>query len=409
MSGVLLLTATFGLVCQRGPDPVVEAPRTARWIEAGGVIEGEWRGWSASGPKRAEAPLRGPWLALEFEVRPQPADPEAWALSLAGGIRLRGTPGPDLPDAGMPTWRLALGGAAPLPLDPLWLRSLGRGLPPAADPAAEEDWLWLQRPGGVLDLHRGFLLDWRAAGPVFETAAGERTVPWEEIHALRLLDEPSELRADDVWLFLADGSALAARVLAQDPREADGEWQIELPWGARARLPGTAVSRVRRRDGVEEWGRTAWEVREQPRGEVLDWSPKVGLSVEGRELRLGGRSWPDGIGVKAPAELARAAPGPGTLLLTVGADDRVAEYLQPQPLVFRVLLDGEELARTAPLGVEDGPRTLLVEVPRAGLLRLRAEGAGIGEQGAHGDWCDLLWLPSRGGEATPGGGASEGG
>lgn len=314
-------------------------------------------------------------------------------LALAGGARWRGEPGPDLPDAGRPTWRLALPGAPLLPLDPLWLRAQGRGALPVSEPAAAEDRLWLRRPGGVLDLQHGFLLDWRSAGPVFETAGGERVVPWSEVHALALLDEPVEEPDGMHWLFLADGSTLAARVLAQDPEVDGGAWRVGLPWGAEARLPADAVTRLRRRDGVEEWARAAWEAREYPRGEVLDWSPKIGSAVTGSPLRLGGRSWPDGLGVKAPSELARTVAGAGTLLLTVGADDRTAEFQQPQPIVFRVLLGDEELARTPPLSLATGPRTLLVAVPRGGLLRLRAELAGPYAQGAHGDWCDLLWLP----------------
>jgi hypothetical protein len=394
MSLLAAVLLTMPADCQAG-QPAPAPPRLARWIEAEGMHEVEWLGWAEAGPRRASAPVHGPWLAIEFAVPAQPAPDDAWVLELAAGARLRGEPGPDLPDAGLPTWRLAVRGGALLPLDALWLRAQGRGAAPLQDPAAEQDALWLRRAGGVLDLQRGWLLDWRAAGPVFEGAAGERTVAWSEVEALRVLDEPLELPADAVWLFLADGSTLAAKVLAQDPLADDGEWQIELPWGARARLPAEAVTRLRRRTGVEEWARADWEVREQPRAGVLDWSPKLQRSVEGRALRLGGRIWPDGIGVKAPTELARAAPGPGTLLLTVGADDRVAEFRQPQPVVFRVLLNEEELARTLPLSVASGPQTLLVTVPRAGTLRLRAETTGAAQHGAHGDWCDLLWLPGR--------------
>lgn len=390
MSLLLLLAVSPSPPCQQ---PLAAAPESARWIEAEGVHEGAWLGWSEAGPRRAEAPLLGPWLALEFDLPARPAADDAWVLALAGRARLHGEPGPDLPDAGLPTWRLLLPGAPLVPLDPLWLRALGRGAPPPEDPAAREDRLWLRRPGGVLDRQSGFLLDWRAAGAVFQTASAERTVPWSEIHALALLDEPVEEPPGTAWLFLADGSTLAARILAQDPQVLGGAWSVELPWGSRASLPAAAVTRVRRRDGIEEWGRGPWVVREHPGSAALDWSPKFGTAVGGGALRLGGRTWPDGIGVKAPSEIARDAAGPGTLLLTVGADDRTTEFLQPQPIVFRVLLGDEELARTPPLSAATGPRTLLVAVPRAGTLRLRAELAGPYAQGAHGDWCDLVWLP----------------
>ncbi len=322
----------------------------------------------------------------------QPVSEEAWILELVGGSRLRGSPGPDLPDSGLPSWRLALQGEVFLPFDSLWLRAQGRGSIPEPRPL-DQDQLWLLRPGGVLDLQRGFLLDWRAAGAVFETSGGARTVPWPEVHALSVLEESLAPPRDGVWLFLADGSALTAKVIAQDPRGAEGShWEIELPWGAHARIPASAVSRVRRREAVEEWANAAWTVSEQPSSSVLDWSPKLGRSVDGHALRLGARTWPDGLGVKAPSTLTRRAPGAGLLMLTVGADARVADFRQPQPIVFRVLLDGVELASTPPLGHSDAPRTLRVAVPHAGLLSLRAETATEANQGAHANWCDLIWL-----------------
>lgn len=389
---VLLLPPTN---CQTGEPGLVGQTKTARWIEAEGVRDGEWLGWAASGPRRAAAPIHGPWLALEFSVATVEPAPDAWVLTLAAGGTLRGEPGPDLPDAGLPTWRLALSGRPQLPFDPLWLRSQGRGFAPTLPSGADQDQLCLRRPGGTLDCQRGWLLDWRAAGAVFGSTSGERTYPWSEVDSLCVLDEALELPGDAVWLFLADGSTLAGTILSQEPGVDGGAWMIELPWGARARLPEEAVTRIRRRAGVEEWARRDWIVGEQPAGEALDWSPKFHRSVEGHPLRLGGRTWPDGIGVKAPSELSRRTPGAGTLLLTVGADARVAEFRQPQPVVFRVFLDGAELAATAPLGVARGPQTLLVQVPRAGMLRLRAETEGAAHHGAHGDWCDLLWLPGE--------------
>lgn len=394
MSLPLLSLLLLPAVCQDGePRPIT--PQSARWIEAEGIHEGEWLGWGETGPRRAGAPVHGPWLALEFPVPPIAVAADAWVLALAAGGSLRGEPGRDLPDAGLSTWQLALPGAPQLPLDPIWLRAQGRGAVPSLPTGAEQDRIWLRRPGGVLDEQRGWLLDWRAAGAVFETVAGERVFAWSEVEALRVLDEALELPPDAVWLFLADGSTLAARILSQDPRADEGAWRIELPWGAEARLPAAAVSRIRRREGTEEWAHREWETRAQPVGTALDWSPKLQRSVEGHPLRLGARTWPDGIGVKAPSELARHAPGAGTLLLTVGADARVAEYHQPQSVIFRVLLDDELLAVTPPLSATHAPQTLLVRVERAGLLRLRAETEGAANHGAHGNWCDLLWLPGE--------------
>jgi hypothetical protein len=146
---------------------------------------------------------------------------------------------------------------------------------------------------------------------------------------------------------------------------------------------------------VEEWAGRAWETREQAPPRVVDWSPKRNRAVDGGFLRLGARPHPTGLGARAPSEVARPAPGPGTFFVTVGVDAAAAEFRQPQPVVFRVLLDDQELAVTPPLGPGDGARPLLLQLPRAGLLRLRAETSGEGAPGAHANWCDLLWVPGE--------------
>lgn len=378
------------LACQSWQAPEAAPPERARWIETGGVSEGLWLGWGETGPRRAEAPTRGAWLALEFDVPALDGPAAPWILELADGAVWMGQPGPAGAEVGLQFWALS-GGGPLLPVDPLWLRRMGRGRLPGLV-TGEEDHLWLRRAGGVLDLQRGFLLDWSARGLRFEGPAGERDHDWEGVDSFALLAEPMEEAADLVWLGLVDGSTLAARVVGQDPREGGGSWRIEMPWGAAATLPARAVSRIRRREGVEEWASLAWERRGVPAAQAVDWSPKVNRSVEGGLLRLGDRVYPQGIGVRAPEELARPVAGPGTMLATVGVDASVQAFRQPQPVRFRVLLDEEELAATRALTAADGPLPLLVSVPRAGTLRLLAEPVGPPPaHGTHANWCDLIY------------------
>lgn len=394
MISLLLSAAALLQPCQSWRAGEAAAPQQARWIEAEGVRDGLWLGWGPDGPRRGSAPTRGPWLALEFEVPPIDSAAEGWILELQDGSILRGGPGPDVPDLGTPSWFLAGAGAPALPIDTVYLGRQGRGRLPTRLPG-EEDLVWLRRLGGVLDLQRGYLLDWNSSGLKLETLAGERLHPWTEVEAFCLLEEKPAPQAGAVWLTLADGSLLTARILEQDPLSAaNSDFLLELPWGGRVRIPARGVARILRRSGVEEWSALPWESREQAETLVVDWSPKRNRAVDGGILRLGARSHPTGLGTRAPVELTRAAPGPGLLLLTVGVDAAVAEFRQPQPVVFRVLLGDRELLVTPPLTVRDGPRPLLVRVPQAGLLRLRAEAAGAAA-GAHADWCDLLWLPGE--------------
>jgi hypothetical protein len=391
----LLLSLTALPPCQSWRPEQAAVPDRARWIEAEGIREGRWLGWGPAGPRRGEAPTQGPWLAIEFEVPSIPTPAEGWLLELSNGSVLRGGPGPDVPDLGTPSWFLGGAGAPALPIDPVFLSRQGRGRLPARL-GASEDQVWLRRARGVLDLQQGYLLDWNSKGLTFQALAGERNYPWAEVDSFCLLEESPAPQADAVWLTLADGSFLSARILEQDPQNAGNtDFLLELPWRGRVRIPAQGVARIVRRAGVEEWAGAEWEVRASPPQLVVDWSPKVNRAVDGGFLRLGTRIHPIGLGTRAPTELARPASGAGLLFVTLGVDAAVSDFRQPQPVVFSVLLDDQILTATPALSAVDGGRALLVRVPRAGMLRLRAEAAGQSVPGAHANWCDLIWLPGE--------------
>ncbi len=372
-----------------GSGPASAAPR-AVWVTTAGRETHPLGGWADGAPVPADgARPAGAWLRLEFpDVRRVEPPPGAWRLELVDGSLLRGAPGHERV-GDLPTWRL-VAAAPPLPFDSLWLLRQGRDrLPPRA---ADEDVLWLRRPTGAVDEHRGWLLDWRPEGPEFEARAGVLEPSWEEVQALAVLGERVEEPTDVVWLEFADGGFLAARVLGWDAAAATLE--VAPPWGGRWGVPLAALAGVRRRAGLVELADAPWLVRRAPEGTVLDWRPKRGRSVEGRPLSLAGRVCPDGWGVRAPSELALALDRPGTFAVTVGVDDEVRDFVDPAPVRFRVLLDDVELAATPPLGHGDRPRTLVVPLDRPGLLRLVAEPAGPRAAGTHADWCDLLLLPA---------------
>ena len=316
MTEMLPITLALLLPCQSWHEPAAGVPERAAWVEAEGLTEGPWLGWSPSGPRRGEAPTRGPWLAIEFDVPAIETPAGTWLLELSDGSVLHGKPGPDVPDLGTPSWFLGGVGAPALPMDPVYLARQGRGRLPTRL-AGGEDMVWLRRSEGVLDLQRGYLLDWNAKGLNFQALAGVRDYPWTEVEAFCLLEETPPPQADAVWLTLADGSMLTARILEQDARGSSStDFLLELPWGGRVRIPARGVSRILRRAGVEEWAGLTWETRAAPPALVVDWSPKRNRAVDGGFLRLGARNYPSGLGMRAATEVARTAPGPGTLLPT---------------------------------------------------------------------------------------------
>jgi hypothetical protein len=349
----------------------------ASLAEPGGLREGVFGGWQEGRPVVARRAAAPGWLGLD--LLPQPAAPAdgPWRLELAEGLLLPGSPGLGREDAG--SWRLP-GGQA-LDFDSLWLRRVGRPLP--AREAEEKDVLWLSTPGGAPDRLRGWLLQWRATGLVFEGPAGEAEYAWDRISGLEVLAEPPPARRGGgwCWVVLDGGGFLLLRPRDGGP---DRPLLAEPPWGGTVELPWSAVAAVYpERSGLLA---AAWRTAEAPATEVVDWSPKRGRSVEGRPLRCAGREYPDGWGVRVPTVIEVEVDGPGVFRSWVGVDDEVAAYRNPRPVRFSVELDGEPLAQSPPLRVGQEAHLLEVEVPRAGTLRLVARPEGPLPFGGHADW-----------------------
>ena len=179
---------------------------------------------------------------------------------------------------------------------------------------------------------------------------------------------------------------------------------VDLPWKKKWHLPLRAIASIRRRDAqLVELGRIPPALLQGPPDAPQPlWVPRAGRSVEGRPLRVAGREYATGFGTRVPSEVAFDGLGPGRLVVRVGIDDEVADFRHPQPVVFRALLDDEELARSRARGVGEAPEDLIVDIPRAGRLRLIAEPADQLPFGGHADWLDPLFLrPGTFEGATP--------
>ena len=172
---------------------------------------------------------------------------------------------------------------------------------------------------------------------------------------------------------------------------------VQLPWDATWSLPTSSIVRLIRRADLEELATQPWAFDQLPQAEALSHTPRAGKSIEGRPLRPGYSAgvMPQGIGVLAPTVLSREISGPGTLLVSVGVDQEVASFRNPQPVRFQVLFNSSVLMDAGSMTWKDGTQSFLVEVPAAGTVQLQTKPAEVLPYGGHGDWCVLAWRPAR--------------
>ena len=351
-------------------------------------------GWAGGQPLMADGPATAGWLGIWLA----PGQPRAktldhpWELELSHSAWLPGSPAGG--NGELARWLLPDGVA--LPFDTLWLSRLGRGRLRAPEEASK-DLLWLHVAGGTLDRRNGWLLGWHVDGLEFEGVAGPRRHPWDRIVGLQVRAEDLEPEGRGwVWLVLRHGGHLLVRPRDQGSETAAAaEFTVELPWGGEVSLPWDAVGALFRRDPpLRSLGELEAVRRIGPEAAVLDWTPRRGRSVEDGPLRVGGQEFAQGWGTRVPSEVAFRVSEGGRLFTWVGVDDEVAEFRNPNPVIFRVLLDGEQLAASPRMSAGQATHWLVADVPRAGELRLVAEPAGTLPFGGHANWLQPWFLPA---------------
>ncbi len=346
-------------------------------------------GWNADGPLLS-FPGRGSatggssasqWMRLDFN---QPATvAQEWQLELTDGSILVGRPAGGSAD--VLEWAIGDGANLQLiPVDLLWVRKLSRRqLPPAAD--QEHDLLVLATPQGGLDRRRGWLEEITPDGVGFLEGDVVVSHPWERIQALRLLEEESDEEIEaGAWLHWRNGSVWAVQPL----RLEDDTFVVRTPWQSRISVPMSHVAALDRRQGpFQELAESKAIKFTSPESSVLDWSPKMGRSVEGRRMTLSNTQPVVGWGVKAPTRMEWRVADKGVFTSWVGVDLEVMSHRERAPLEFRVLLDGVVLASSGPVIAGQAPTALRAEIPHAGRLELDVKPMGSKQSGGgHGNW-----------------------
>jgi hypothetical protein len=197
-------------------------------------------------------------------------------------------------------------------------------------------------------------------------------------------DVASDHAEASLWAEWRNGS-----VLAVTPQKlVDGQLFGQTSWGGMVKIPLSELAALDRRRGpFVDLTLMAPEQKDFPASKVLDWSPKLSRSVEGRLLNLMRHTSSVGWGVKAPTVLAWKEQGPGVFSCWVGVDQEVRNHRETSPLVFRVLFDGVVVASSGPVSVRDSPKVLRGELVGKGKLELVCESFSDSRAGgSHGDW-----------------------
>ncbi|MCH2112065.1 MAG: NPCBM/NEW2 domain-containing protein, partial [Planctomycetes bacterium] len=312
---------------------------------------------------------------------------------------LYGNPGPGK-DAEHAGWRLTQG--MWLDLDLLWVARYGNpqlldGVGMDATPRGNEgggERLWRRTKRGLPDVRKGWLEGWTQQGVEFTTAAGTRLHRWAEIRGLALEADPFVAADWENWerWVLKDGSILPGKEQPSSSSEPSSVWKLSLPWGATMEIPRSEV--VARHPMAHRL--PSWESLQDHNLDLggRDWTPRVNQAISGRALRMGGRAWPDGLGMRANSSATTHLVGPGLLEGVVGMDEGILEFHRSQDVQFRILLNGEEVWNSGRRQVHSEPLPFSLELPKAGELRLELMATEDHPLGAHGNWCVLRWYPA---------------
>lgn len=130
----------------------------------------------------------------------------------------------------------------------------------------------------------------------------------------------------------------------------------------------------------------------------LSWPPRMNSSVTGKPLRLGKRTYTDGIGVHAYTALTYQVDGAYERFDSlVGVDDSVGPA---GSVVFRVKADGRTLHETKTLRGTMAPARISVDITAAKTLTLECDAADELDLSDHADWVNAILIRAKQG-ATP--------
>ncbi|MBI1324318.1 hypothetical protein GC170_14200 [bacterium] len=191
---------------------------------------------------------------------------------------------------------------------------------------------------------------------------------------------------------LTDGSRISAKSLSFDPSDPESGLNVTTRWGSEWRVPMNKLAGMR----VIHPGMVELDTIKPAAIQTVDYvgpteSPRFGANVSGGPLKLGTRTFDQGIGTQSRTLIAYRLDGTKkTFTAWVGLENAAGPKGQARAVV---LLDGKPVYDSGPLKAGEMPRRVQVELGNSKLLILASE---FGEGGGVRDWvnwCDPVLRP----------------
>ncbi len=203
----------------------------------------------------------------------------------------------------------------------------------------------------------------------------------QTLYAIVFASGLDEVAPGPMTLDLTTGERVTGRLRSADPER----FTFAHGQGAPTALPWSRCRRITFRNPrvafLSDLEPTA--VHQTPYLNV-SWPMRLDRSVANHPLRLGGKTYPKGLGMHSACRVTyQLGDGYRQFAADVGIDDAV----RPRgSVVFRVLTDGKERFQSGEITGRDDPKTILVDIAGATTLTLVVDFGQDADLGDHADW-----------------------
>ncbi|MFN3648838.1 MAG: NPCBM/NEW2 domain-containing protein [Armatimonadota bacterium] len=220
-----------------------------------------------------------------------------------------------------------------------------------------------------------------------DPGGGPIPVPIERVQAIALAPRAEAAAPPRTGVVLSLDLGGGDRLTGTFVKLGEQSLTVKLDWGAELELPLASLTALEVRNGKLVYV-SDLEPSESRTIPYLDgaFTIRQNQSASGRPLRLRGRTYTRGLGMRSRSQVTYTLDGSFAKLVSlVGIDDEVG---RGGSVVYRVFGD-DKLLWESPI-VRGGDAPLPVEVPLKGvlLLRLEVDYADNGDAADHADWVD---------------------